>query len=395
MNKTKRLIALLLALALVLGLAACGGSDKSAEKKPAEKTEEKKPAEEKTEEKKPADAKAVEFDENSLYLITDLGTIDDKSFNQGSFEGLKKFAEENKLEAKYLRPAGEGDQIYKQAIDAAIDAGAKIVVTPGFLFESAVGEAQVQYPDVKFIAVDFEPKEGDNYKVGPNTTSILYKEEQSGFLAGYAAVKDGYTKLGFMGGLAVPAVVKYGFGFIAGANYAAEEMGINVEVKYNYTGVFEPKPEINTMASSWYKGGTEVIFSCGGGIAASILKAAQDNGGKMIGVDVDQKDMGEEVITSAMKNLTKSVYESTKSVKDGSFQGGKTQKLGVESKGVQISEDFSRFKTFTKADYDAIYAKLVANENGLTDSIPNDSSNEDPTSFQDKMNKVKIEFIQQ
>ncbi|NLW53102.1 MAG: BMP family ABC transporter substrate-binding protein [Tissierellia bacterium] len=402
MNKMKKLLALMLALVLVL--AACGGTTTptdTGKEEPAKPEEPKTPEEpaKPEEPKTPEEPANTEFGENSLYLITDLGTIDDKSFNQGSYEGLEKLAKEIGVEAKYLRPAGEGDQIYKQAIDQAITAGAKVIVTPGFLFETAVGTAQNEYPEVKFIAVDFQPNEGTAdaavYKVGENTTSVLFKEEQSGFLAGYAAVKDGYTKLGFMGGVAVPAVIRFGHGFIAGANHAATEMNVNVEVKFNYTGSFEPKPEIQTMASSWYGSGTEVIFSCGGGIAASVLSAAQANGGKMIGVDVDQKEMGPEVITSAMKSLPKSVYDAAKSAVDGKFTGGQSLNLGVEADGVQISDDFSRFKTFTQADYDAVYAKLVADENGLASNIPNDISNPDPTSFADKMANVKIEYIEQ
>ena len=396
-------------LALVLVLVACGpaGDDKD---KPEPGTgttdgegEEKTPEGEET-------AGETPFKENSLYLITDLGTIDDKSFNQGSFEGLQNYAKEVGLEAKYLRPAGEGTQNYIQAINQVIQEGAEVVVTPGFLFDQAVGQAQQDHENVKFIAVDFVPQvpqmdEAGNQVlddknnpvteslVADNTTAILYKEEQSGFLAGYAAVKDGYTKLGFMGGVAVPAVVKFGFGYIAGANYAAEEMGVKVEVKYNYTGSFEAKPEIQTMAASWYQGGTEVIFGCGGGIAASILKAAQDNNAKMIGVDVDQKDLGPEVITSAMKNLQGSVRDAVAAAGEGNFPGGETLVLGVESNGVQISDDFSRFNTFTQADYDAIYQKLVDNTDNVTDSIPNDTSNQDPSSFAADVPNVAIDYI--
>lgn len=404
MNNMKRILSLLLALVLVLGLAACGQTTKTEEPKKDDKTtEEKKDGEKKDDAKegekeaeKPAGEKLT-LDDNSLYLITDKGTIDDKSFNQGSFQGMEQYAKEVGVKANYLKPAGDGDQIYKQAIDQAIKKGAKIVVTPGFLFERAVWEAQTQYPEVKFVAVDFTPKESMEAKeeIKENTVSILYKEEQSGFLAGYAAVKDGYKKLGFMGGVAVPAVVKFGFGFVAGANAAAEEMGVDVDVKYNYTNSFVETPEINTMAASWYKNGTEVIFSCGGGIYASVAKAAEDNNAKMIGVDVDQKDESQTIITSAMKNLKKSVYEEVKAAVEGTFNGGMVDLYSVENKGVQISEDFSRFKTFKQADYDAIYAKLEKNEGDIAKNIPADVSNADPTSFQDQMAKVKIEYIQQ
>lgn len=392
MNNMKKFLSLLLALVLVLGLAACGGKTPS-----EEKPEDDQKVEETDKEEKPADGEKVTLDDNSLFLITDEGTIDDKSFNQGSFEGLKAYADEKGVKANYLKPAGKGDQLYKQAIDQAVQKGAKVVVTPGFYFENPVWQAQKQYPEVKFLAVDFAPreKEGAPDDIAANTIGIMYKEEQAGYLAGYAAVKDGYTKLGFMGGYPVPAVVKYGFGFVAGADAAAKELNTNVDVKFNYTNSFEAKPEIKTMASAWFKGGTEVIFSCGGGIFASIAKAAEEANAKVIGVDIDQKDESPVVITSAMKNLKDSVYDATKAAIEGGFMGGQAILLGTDTKGVQISEDFSRFNKFKQADYDVIYAKLEKNEDGITDGIPNDVSNVDPTSFQDKVNNVKIEYVQQ
>lgn len=419
MKNMKKMYLLVLALVFALALTACGGDDTASSETTDETTsveettetteestsevvsEESEETSEESEETSETTDGPVELGENSLYLVTDLGTIDDKSFNQGSFEGLQQYAEEIGIEAQYVRPSGEGEQIYIQTIEQAINAGAKVVVTPGFLFDTAVGAVQEQYPDVKFIAVDFEPVVDGNAVIADNTTSILYKEEQSGFLAGYAAVKDGYTKLGFMGGIAVPAVVRYGFGFVAGANYAAEEMGIDVEIKYNYTGSFEPTPDIQTMASSWYQSGTEVIFSCGGGIAASVLKAAQDNDAKMIGVDVDQKDMGDQVITSAMKNLQGSVYDAVKSVAEGNFPGGETLHLGVEQEGVQISDDFSRFNTFNEAEYQEIYQELIDNTDGLTDSIPvmdfelPEAEQGNPENIMENYNNVQLEYILQ
>lgn len=394
MKRLKQGIALLLALTLTL--TACGGGESTESTETGGETSTQESTADGGE-----DTGTEGYGDDSLYLITDLGTIDDKSFNQGSFEGLQAYGEEIGVEAQYLRPAGEGDQIYVQTIEQAVNAGAKLVVTPGFLFENALGSVQDEHPDVNFIAVDFVPRKDGEAYVADNTTSILYREEQSGFLAGYAAVKDGYTELGFMGGVAVPAVIRYGFGYIAGANYAAEEMGVDVNIKFNYTGSFEAKPEIQTMASSWYSSGTEVIFSCGGGIASSVLKAAQDNGGKMIGVDVDQKDMGEEVITSAMKNLQGSVYDAAAASVRGEFPGGEVLTLGVEENGVQLSDDFSRFNVFTEEDYNEIYEKLVANTDGITDSIPvidetlPQEEQGNPENIMDGMNNVTLDYITQ
>lgn len=375
----KKLVTFLSTLfVLTLVLTACGGKNTNSEES-LTSVEDTSAA---TSEDTSQAAGEVKYDDNSLYLITDLGTIDDKSFNQGSFEGLKQFADEIGVKANYLRPQDQGDQVYLQAIEQAIQKGAKIVVTPGFLFETAVGIAQKEHPDVQFIAVDFEPKrvvEGKTNEDGSpvtetyfekNTASILFREQESGFLAGYAAVKDGYTKLGFAGGLAVPAVVRYGFGFIAGADYAAKEMNTKVEMMYNYTGSFTAKPEIQTLAATWYKNGTEIIFSCGGGIASSVLKAAQDNNGKMIGVDVDQKDMGEQVITSAMKNLQSAVYQTCKTIVSGEFKGGEVTRLSAAENGVQISDDFSRFKQFKEDEYKAIFEKIQKDEDGIAKNMP-------------------------
>lgn len=372
MKSLRKILALMLVLVLVL--TACAGGSEENTDKPAEENEETEGGDntgDEGNEGTEGETAETNFDDNSLYLITDLGTIDDKSFNQGTFEGLKQYADEIGIKANYIRPVDEGDANYLQAIDQAVEAGAKVVVTPGFLFENAVGQAQGKYPDIKFVAVDFVPAVAkDEFKVGDNTVSILFKEDQAGFLAGYAAVKEGLTELGFMGGVGVPPVIRYGFGFIKGADVAAEEMGVKVNMKYNYTGSFVEKPEIKTMAASWYQDGTEVIFSCGGGIYRSIISAAQDADKQIIGVDTDQKDEGEQVLTSAMKNLQKATYDAVKSIDEGNFKGGETLVLDVTTNNVQISDDFSRFENFTEDDYKAIYDKLMNNEDGLLDSIP-------------------------
>lgn len=397
--KNKKILVLMMALVFVFALAACGNNDTSStaetDSTASVETSTEAPATSSEEASASTETPAnVTLGENDLYLITDLGTIDDKSFNQGSFEGLDQYAKEAGLaEAKYIRPAGDGEQVYDQAIDQAIAAGAKVVVTPGYLFDKSIGKAQVANPDVKFVAVDFVPVlEDGTAKATDNTVSLTYKEQQAGFLAGYAAVKDGYTKLGFMGGIAVPAVKRYGYGFIDGANVAAEELGITVEMKYHYTGSFIASPDIATMAASWYQEGTEVIFSCGGGIYSSITASAEAADKKVIGVDVDQKDQSETIITSAMKSLKSTVYDAVKSAIEGGFQGGQSLVLGVEHNAVQISDDFSRFNTFTKADYDAIYEKLLNNVDGITDAIPTEATGDSPEAVEAP--NVTLTYIQ-
>lgn len=405
MKRLQRILSGVLAFSLVLGLAACG--------EPAEEETEETPdedAEQVEEGGETAEAGDWELDDDSLYLITDEGTIDDKSFNQGAWEGLNAFADEKGVKANYLRPQGQDDQLYEQAIGQAIDAGAQVVVTPGYFFEIPMANMQEAHPETYFIGVDFVPKKdtgevddnGDpitEESIGPKTVGILFKEQESGFLAGYAVVKDGYTKLGFAGGYPVPAVVNYGYGFLAGAQRAAEEEDVELDVNYTYTNSFQAKPEIQTMAASWYKGGTEIIFSCGGGIASSILKAAQEYDGKMIGVDVDQADMGPEVITSAMKNLKAGVSEVLESIDDGTFEGGKKVILGVEEDGVQLPDDFSRFEKFTEDDYNEIYKELKENKDGMRDEIPSFDEKRDlesggnPSEFSDQFENINLEWI--
>lgn len=331
-----------------------------------------------------------------LALITDVGTINDKSFNQGSWEGLEQYAKEKGISHKYYQPAEKTTADYISSIDLAVASGAKVIVTPGYLFEPAVYEAQKTYPDVSFVLIDGIPHPENDYvniEVTDNTYSVFYTEQQAGFLAGYAAVKEGYTKLGFMGGMAVPAVVKFGYGFVQGAEYAAKEMGIaSIDVKYNYTGDFKATPEVQSRAASWFESGTEVIFACGGAVGNSVMAAAEASGtGKVIGVDVDQSTESPTVITSSMKMLQKSVYDAIAAYYDGKFPGGQSVSLGAEVEGVGLPMETSKFEKFTQADYDAIYAELAAGKIALVGNVTEDGKDVAVTDL--PLTLVKIEEI--
>ncbi len=333
-------------------------------------------------------AAAESTDGNELALVIDVGTIDDKSFNQGSWEGVKKYGDEKGISYKYYKSAEATTDSFKQTIDLAIEGGAKVVVCPGFLFEEPIFDMQEQYPDVKFILIDGEPHDADyNYNTTANTMPVLYQEDQAGFLAGYAAVKEGYTNLGFMGGMALPAVIRYGYGYLAGAEYAAQEIGADITVTYTYTGSFEATPEAQSMATGWYQSGTEVIFACGGAVGNSVMSAAEAANGKVIGVDVDQSSESSTVITSAMKMLSNSVYDAITAAYDGSFPGGKTTVFNAENDGVGLPMDTSAFTIFTKDDYDTVFAKLVSGE--IT--IENDT-NKEPSDL--GLTKVKVTVVQ-
>jgi len=311
--------------------------------------------------------KEKEADKFEIALVTDKGTIDDKSFNQGAWEGVVQYATEFKKTHKYYQPTNATNNDYIDAIDLAVKGGAKVVVCPGFLFEVAVYTCQTKYPDVNFILLDGAPHTEDYsvFKTEKNVASIFYAEEEAGFLAGYAAVMDGMTDLGFMGGMAVPPVVRFGYGFIQGADTAAQDLGLGedaIKVRYHYTGDFKASPEIETMSAAWYSEGANVIFGCGGAVGNSVMAAAAKAGKKVIGVDVDQSSESPTVITSAMKQLKKSVYDNLKDLYDGKFKGGESQRFDAKVGGIGLPFENSKFDKFSKEDYDTLYARLVAGD---------------------------------
>ncbi len=308
-----------------------------------------------------------------IAMITDLGTIDDKGFNQFTWKGVEEFALANGKTYNYYKPAEGTTNAYLDEIDKAVAAGAKVIVTPGYMFEVPIFIAQDKYPDVHFILIDGFPNNGEtdaatgeytDEHINDNVVGIKFAEEQVGYLAGYSIVMDGHTKIGFMGGMAVPAVIRYGYGFVQGAEAAAKEMGLNeVTMMYHYSGVFWPTPEVQTLAASWYNSDVTAIFSCGGGLVASVVAAAEaSEKGKVIGVDVDQSELSPTVVTSALKALQSEVELMLTAYYDGTFPAGQTMKLGAAENAIGFSMETSRFEKFSQADYDALFAKFAAGE---------------------------------
>lgn len=324
-----------------------------------------------------------------IALITDVGNIDDKSFNEGAWNGVKEYAEANEKTYQYYRPAEDTTDARVETMKTAIEKGAKVVVCPGYLFEEAIYLVQDEYPEVAFLILDGEPHNADytDYKTAQNTHCILYQEEQAGYFAGYAAVKEGYRHLGFLGGMAVPAVVRFGYGYVQGADAAAKELGLEdgaIEIEFGYTGGFSPSPEIKTQMDGWYADGTEVVFACGGGIYLSVTAAAEEAGKKVIGVDVDQAGESETIITSAEKKLTQSVKLALASFYEAGMKwdaehAGKTATLGVaqDCVGLPTAEASWRLANYTVAEYQALFAKVKAGEivvSNNTDVYPTTSA---------------------
>ena len=316
-------------------------------------------------------------DEGGTYeyaLVTDVGDINDASFNQTSWEALEEFCQENDKAYAYYRPSEDSTAARLLSIDQAVQRGAKVIVCPGYLFEEAVYSAQTTYPEVKFVLIDGTPHPADSTEstIADNTVSIIFQEEIPGFLAGYAAVMDGNTKLGFCGGMAVPAVQRYGSGFVQGADYAAQQLKTNIEVNYYYAGAFAATDAATAMMRTWYTNGTETVFASGGKVYLSVEEAcdAAGEGKTWIGVDVDQSSVDTKVLTSAMKGLRESVISSLEEYADDKWDviGGKSYTLGLNSKfgdlenrdyvGIPTAESSWRFETFTLDQYNAILTSI-------------------------------------
>ena len=371
----KKILALVLALCMVFALAACGESAApAATEAPAAEPATEAPAAEATEApatEAPAALSADDIDDNmtsedgkyELAFVTDVGQLKDKSFNQGTFDGVKLYAAENGLSYKYYQPAN-GDQATDDdrydAMKAAVDGGAKVVVCAGFMQGNALAKAAAEFTDVDFIFIDGWAFDGLD-----NIAGIAFKEEQCGYFAGYAVVKEGYTKLGFTGGGGGtnPACCRYGYGFVEGANAAAAEMGVNVEVNYSweYGASFSASQELQAMASGWYETGTEIIFACGGSMFQSVAAAASAEDGKVVGVDVDQSSESDTVVTSAMKGLSDAAEWAIAKVYDGTWDeiGNNATALGVKENAVGLPTATWSMENFTVADYEDLFQQVL------------------------------------
>jgi len=365
----RKFAAFVLSIAMVASLAACGGNAPNETTAGTTASNATTASNETTgnETTTASETTQSSTDGYELALVTDVGNIDDGSFNQGTWEGLVEFAKANNKTYSYYRPSEDSDEARMETMKTAINNGAKVVVLPGYLFETALYEIQDQYPDVQFLLIDGEPHSADysTYSTSKNVYCILYKEEQAGYIAGYAIVKDGYKELGFLGGMEIPAVQRYGYGFLQGANAAAEEMGVDVNVKYWYSGSFTANDEIMTKMSSWYTEGTEVVFACGGKIWLSANAAAEANSGKLIGVDVDQAGDSDLIITSAMKYLGHSVVTALTDLyaNNGVWPdavAGTTSTFGAaeDMVGLPTADTSWRFTTFTVDEYNTVMAGI-------------------------------------
>ena len=309
-------------------------------------------------------------------LTCDTGTIDDESFNQACWTAVSGYMGDDCQ--YYIPEADASDEDRETMIRQAVNDGADVIVCVGYLYGASLAWAADQYPDVKFIAIDVTQGDIGTDAIPSNCYCITFKEEQAGYLAGYAIAKDGKTKLGFLGGMAVPAVIRYGYGFVQGADAAAQELGQNVEINYFYGGQFYGDANITSRMEGWYSNGTQVVFACGGGIYTSAVEAALKSNGYVIGVDVDQNYIGvngvkdgsfayNPFITSAMKGLSEAVGTALSDIEAGEWSeiAASNGNFGLEDGdyvGLPTDADSWNFETFTVDEYEELKGKIKSGE---------------------------------
>lgn len=367
----RKIMAVLLAAAMTGSLAGCGS----------------------TQNKNAADASEEKM---KVAMLTDSGDITDQSFNQMTYEACKAWGKENDIEFNYYKPQSDSDEARTASVDQAVADGANVIVLSGYVFAPTVIDESDLYPEVKFLALDVSAGDicekgiGEGYDYNPdhynvtdyynedNVYCCTYQEELSGFMAGYAAVMLGYRHLGFLGGMSVPAVNRYGYGYVQGADAAAKELGITDEVQVEYVcgGQFYGDADITACMDTWYGSkGVEVVFACGGGIYTSAAEAAVKTGGKVIGVDSDQSATIDDykeglTVTSAMKGLQVTIDNVLDAILDNEWDKyvGKIENLGMESPDpaenyVQLPEETTQWDgTFTKEDYQKLVQRMYNGE---------------------------------
>lgn len=367
----RKIMAVLLAAAMTGSLAGCGS----------------------TQNKNAADASEEKM---KVAMVTDSGDITDQSFNQMTYEACKAWGKENDIEFNYYKPQSDSDEARTASVDQAVADGANVIVLSGYVFAPTVIDESDLYPEVKFLALDVSAGDicekgiGEGYDYNPdhynvtdyynedNVYCCTYQEELSGFMAGYAAVMLGYRHLGFLGGMSVPAVNRYGYGYVQGADAAAKELGITDEVQVEYVcgGQFYGDADITAYMDTWYGSkGVEVVFACGGGIYTSAAEAAVKTGGKVIGVDSDQSATIDDykeglTVTSAMKGLQVTIDNVLDAILGNEWDKyvGKIENLGMESPDpaenyVQLPEETTQWDgTFTKEDYQKLVQRMYNGE---------------------------------
>ena len=322
-------------------------------------------------------------DEFKVAMVTDFSDVNDASFNQACFEAGKEWCKSKNIKFSYYKPSGLSLAERVKSMRLAIDRGYDVILCPGFALGEPISIVAPEHPEVKFIGIDIEQSDFKGFELTDNVAAYNYHEEIAGYFAGYAAVKNGFKRLGFLGGQDAPPVVKYGYGYVQGADAAAKELTQSIEIQFVYGGQFFGDSDIYKYIDNWYKQfNTQVVFSCGGSIYTSVALAAKENGGYMIGVDIDQAPIIDHdfkpgiCITSAMKGIKRTVMEKLEGAYSDNWEQG-IHKLGLvsyenpELNFEQLPLDNWRLDNFSVDEYKELVREIIDGEKVVSDSITN------------------------
>ena len=324
-------------------------------------------------------------EEFKVAMVTDFSDVNDASFNQACYEGGKEWSKKNNIKFNYYKPSDISLAERVKSINLAIDRGYKVILCPGYALGEAIAQVAPKHPEVKFIGLDISPFDfPEGFEFTDNIAVYNYREDIAGYLAGYGVVKQGFRKLGYLGGIPASAVIRFGYGYVQGIDSAAKEIGANVEIEYVYGGQFFGDNEIFKYIDNWYKvNKTEIVFSCGGSIYTSVALSAKENNGYMIGVDSDQSIIIDRdykpgiCITSAMKGIKQTVIAKLEELyHNNSFETGFTDLGLVSSENpelnfVQLPMDTWRMDKFTIDDYKKLVGEIMNGTKPVSNDITN------------------------
>ena len=325
----RRIPALLIAVVLMISLASCRGSN---EVQPEEQ---------------------IDYE---IAMVTESGMIMNGGASEAAWETISEFGGSNGISHKYYKASEASDDSYGQAIDAAVAGGAKIVIADGYSFSQVIYDKQEEYPDVKFVIIDAVPTDAESGDtvIGKNTAGLSFDPTQAGYLAGYAAVKDRMTDLGFIGAEKQPVIMDYGYGFLQGADRAAAERGVSVDVRYHYLTEDEEREDVVKIADEWYGAGIQAIFACGSDMEPPVIESAEKLGGKVIACDTDKSAMSDTVVLSTVRDIPTALEDILEQYADGEFPGTETIRYDVANEGVGLAMENSRLSNFSEDDYERL-----------------------------------------
>ncbi len=327
-----------------------------------------------------------------IAFLTD-GAVEDGSYNEAVYNGVRMYALGAGVSFSYYCADPEKSESYSERMEKAAQDGARIIVCAGYRFGEAVSDLQSTYPKIAFLLVDAVPHNAADEEVptAQNVHCILFHEEQAGYLAGYMAVWEGYRNFGFIGGTFVdrdltdsilgyrkeePPVLRYGYGYLQGIDAAARDLLLDdVTVNYWYADTFSADNAVRDRAASWYESGVQIIFACGDGLYESVLEAAEEQDGLLIGVDVDQSRVSERFLTSAVKNIGTAVTDALDAFyASGGWseaEAGQVRYYGVEDgcAAIPVLDTEWRFKEISVTHFFEIYKQMKRGDRVVSDAI--------------------------